>query len=435
MLRDGAMTMNSSEMMTDARSSWQSIDRELRSIARRQRALDAEEAELVCRASREQVWRKFGCATMLEYLELIFGYAPKVGHERLRVAIAIDELTDLRDALASGDLSYSALRELTRVVTPEVRSSSGSMRCAATVFGRSRSSCAHTRRATFQPTRRTPDLKPRRLQFEVSPATHALVRQARQALADERGRFVEDDELMAAMAAAILERGDGETDHGRAKHQIRMTTCEACSQMFQEGGGRKLAIERPDAERAECDAQRLGKDQRATQDIAPKTRREVWHRDGGKCQIPGCRSARFLEVHHIVARSDGGSHDATNLTVLCDGHHTALHRQKIVIAGAAPNIDVRFVNQPADPQRAMHATTRHATAKIDSRSRVERNPHVETPPKLDGFAVMAAEAKQALESLKFKPARSRQLVDWAIASEPTPVTLEELIRVALRYSR
>jgi hypothetical protein len=69
------------------------------------------------------------------------------------------------------------------------------------------------------------------------------------------------------------------------------------------------------------------------------------------------------------------------------------------------------------------------------RSKPERNPHVETPPKLDGLAVMRAEAKQALESLKFKPARSKQLVEWAIASEPTPVTLEELIRVALRYSR
>jgi hypothetical protein len=114
MLRDGATAMNGGELPMDDQNTWQSIDRELRSIAKRQRALDAEEAELLCRASREQVWWKFGCATMLEYLELIFGYAPKVGPERLRVAIAIDELTDLRDALASGELSYSALRELTR---------------------------------------------------------------------------------------------------------------------------------------------------------------------------------------------------------------------------------------------------------------------------------------------------------------------------------
>ncbi|HEX7700091.1 MAG TPA: HNH endonuclease [Kofleriaceae bacterium] len=434
MLRDGAMAMNGGELPMDARNTWQSIDRELRSIAKRQRALDAEEAELLCRASREQVWRKFGCATMLEYLELIFGYAPKVGHERLRVAIAIDELTELRDALASGELSYSALRELARVVTPNTQQAWLDAVRGKNV--RQIEELVRTHAKGDLPTDApTPDLKPRRLQFEVSPATHALLRQARQALADERGRFIEDDELIAAMAAAILEGGNGETDHGRAKHQIRMTTCGACSQMFQEGGGRKSAIEPADAERAECDAQRLGKDQRATQDIAPKTRREVWHRDGGKCQIPGCRSARFLEVHHIIARSDGGSHDATNLTVLCDGHHTALHHEKIVITGAAPKLEVRFVNQPADPPRETHATARHTTPRIDSRSRVERNPHVEVPPKLDGVAVMRAEAKQALESLKFKPARSKQLVEWAIASEPTPVTLEELIRVALRYSR
>jgi hypothetical protein len=135
---------------------------------------------------------------------------------------------------------------------------------------------------------------------------------------------------------------------------------------------------------------------------------------------------------------------------------------------------VRFVNQPTDMPRETHATARHATPKIDSRSKVEKNPHVETakrsvsgtrgeppqfspgrqatpkiesrftierdphvetPTKLDPLAVMRAEAKQALESLGFKPARSKQLVEWAVASEPTPMTLEQLIRVALRYSR
>jgi len=216
-----------------------------------------------------------------------------------------------------GTSVYSALRELTRVVTPSTQSEWLDAVRGKNV--RQIEELVRTHAKGDLPTDApNPDLKPRRIQFEVSPATHALLRQARQALADERGRFIEDDELIAAMAAAILEGGDGETDHGRAKHQIRMTTCEACSQMFQEGGGRKIAIEPADAERAECDAQRLGEDQRATQDIAPKTRREVWHRDGGKCQVPGCRSARFLEVHHIVARMDGGSHDPTNLTILCD---------------------------------------------------------------------------------------------------------------------
>jgi 5-methylcytosine-specific restriction endonuclease McrA len=152
-------------------------------------------------------------------------------------------------------------------------------------------------------------------------------------------------------------------------------TCESCSQTYFEGGGRKIAVNDADAARAECDAQRIGPDQRATQDIAPKTRRDVLHRDGGKCTVPRCRSARFIEVHHIVPRSEGGSHDASNLTSLCDGHHVALHEHKLVISGSAPNISVRFMSESVVPQMetATHVAARHAAV-----NRTSAIPHVET---------------------------------------------------------
>jgi hypothetical protein len=35
-------------------------------------------------------------------------------------------------------------------------------------------------------------------------------------------------------------------------------------------------------------------------------------------RTPGCRSTRGLEIHHIVARSQGGSNDPRNLTLRCD---------------------------------------------------------------------------------------------------------------------
>ncbi|MEO8840745.1 MAG: HNH endonuclease [Kofleriaceae bacterium] len=368
------MRSNVDAMVLDG-DDWREIDRELRSIAKRQRALDAEEAALLCVVARQQIWRQFGCATMLEYLELIFGYGPKVGHERVRVALALDTLPELREALANGDVSYSALRELTRVVTPNTQQA-----WLAAVRGKSVrqiEDLVRTHRKGDLPTDPgDPDLKPRRLMFEVSTATDALLREARRALADERGRFIEDDEFLAAMAAALLEGGTSDTDPGRAKHQVRVTTCDLCSQTYFEGGGRKIAVDDADAARAECDAQRIGTDQRATQDIAPKTRRDVLHRDGGKCTVPRCRSARFIEVHHIVPCSEGGSHDALNLTSLCDGHHKNLHDGKLVLSGTAPNISVRFVHdlRVETPLRAGHVKTRHIEPNVATRT----IPHVET---------------------------------------------------------
>ena len=381
-----AMHSNDDAMVSGG-DDWHEVDRELRSIAKRQRALDAEEAALLCVVARQQIWRQFACATMLEYLELIFGYGPKVGHERVRVAMAIDALPELREALANGDVSYSALRELTRVVTPTTQREW--LEAVRDKSVRQVEELVRTHRKGELPTDRgDPDLKPRPLHFEVSTATDALLRQARQSLASERGRFIEDDEFLAAMAAALLEGGAGDADRGRAKYQVRVTTCESCSHTYFEGGGRKIAVTDAAAARADCDAQRIGTDERAAQDVAPKTRREVLHRDGGRCTVPRCRSARFIEVHHIVPRSEGGSHDAINLTSLCDAHHVALHEQKLVISGRAPNISVRFANDPAiphveTPARATHVTPRHVETKPTLPAailHVEAQPTMKTPP-------------------------------------------------------
>src|SRR6185503_9073372 len=72
---------------------------------------------------------------------------------------------------------------------------------------------------------------------------------------------------------------------------------------------------------------------RATQSIPPALRREVVLRDRGRCVVPGCRHATFVDVHHIRWRTDGGAHDADNLAVLCGAHHRAVHRGQLWISG------------------------------------------------------------------------------------------------------
>jgi 5-methylcytosine-specific restriction endonuclease McrA len=64
-----------------------------------------------------------------------------------------------------------------------------------------------------------------------------------------------------------------------------------------------------------------------TRVIPPKVRRFVLARDGG-CVIDGCTSTYRLEVHHIVPRSEDGTHDPDNLVTVCWWHHhVAIHGQ------------------------------------------------------------------------------------------------------------
>jgi hypothetical protein len=62
----------------------------------------------------------------------------------------------------------------------------------------------------------------------------------------------------------------------------------------------------------------------------------VLARDGWRCTAPGC-TAREVEVHHIVYRSQGGSDDPSNLTSLCPFHHRmAVHGGLAILTGRAP---------------------------------------------------------------------------------------------------
>ncbi len=79
------------------------------------------------------------------------------------------------------------------------------------------------------------------------------------------------------------------------------------------------------------------------QEIPPAVARLIERRDRGRCQAPGCRSARWLQIHHIVHREDGGTNDPSNLVCLCFAHHQAHHQGKLLISGTAPDqIDVEF---------------------------------------------------------------------------------------------
>jgi len=56
---------------------------------------------------------------MLEYMQRELFYEGHTARERLRVANKLFELPALAEAFREGDLSFSALKELTRVVVPE----------------------------------------------------------------------------------------------------------------------------------------------------------------------------------------------------------------------------------------------------------------------------------------------------------------------------
>jgi len=420
---------------------WRRVDRELQAIAKRRGALDASEAGWLREAERLRIWEHLGMVSALDYLERTLGYTPHAARERLRVANALAELPVIAESFAIGELPFSAVRELTRIATTATDAAWRDAAVGKSV--REIEQAVAVRRRGIKPTDPPdPTVRNQVIRFELRPDTYARLRQARTAVADEHGRQLDDDDLITALCDAALERTAASSESsGRAKFQIAVTVCERCQQGWQQGGGAQLPIDAVAVEQAFCDAQHIGSldgDQpvRAHQDISPATVRLVWHRDGGRCQTPGCRSSRGLEIHHVVHRSDGGSHDPSNLTLRCSACHRAHHEGKLTISGVAPDRletrrhGARDIQPALLDEEVMRAQTRDAMDRLETRR--NSSPGIE-PLAEPADAILRAQTRDALVGMGWKPAIARDAVDAAASHVGRDVPIEAWIREALRH--
>ncbi len=324
---------------------WRVVDRTLRGLARRRAALDVEEAAWLRRARALGVHRELGFATFFEYVERVLGYAPGPARERLRVADALAALPKLRAAMTAGDVAYSAARELTRVAT--VDTEAAWLTAAAKHTVREIEDMVSGRRRGDSP-EDPPDPAARlhELRLLLPAAVLGKFTAARRALEAACGHPLTDGDLVATLcdgqlAGAGPHIGDAAAPTG-PMYQIAITRCPDCMRAWQDVAGHTIEISETDLAQASCDAELLGrvdgdKPARVTKTIPPRTRRAVLRRDRGRCVVPGCRNARYVDVHHIVPRAAGGKHTPTKLAVMCSAHHKAAHDGRLRIDGTAPD--------------------------------------------------------------------------------------------------
>jgi 5-methylcytosine-specific restriction endonuclease McrA len=381
---------------------WRRAHERCQSLSRRVAALDREIGRALLAAERAHVCVHLGYGGIVEYGERLFGFAPKVTLERLRVAGALEELPLVDQALGDGRLCYSAARELTRVAVADTEGEWLAAAAGKAVREVEDLVSGHAPGDRPDDPRR-PEARRYWLRFEVAADVLALFRQAVGALRKQHGGHLDDEQALAMMARLAL---GGPGDHGRASHQIVMTVCEQCGQGRQEGRGVMVPVEPEVVERASCDAQRVEAGV-AKQDVPPAVRRTVLRRDQGRCRVPGCRSATFLDVHHLRARAEGGGHEPPNLATLCGAHHDAVHRGALLVEGDA---DGTLVFRHADG--SAYGAAERATA-----------------------AQTLADAFAGLKSMGWNPSEARQAIDSVRPHVGPDEPLERVLRRCLAVMR
>ncbi|HUS31457.1 MAG TPA: hypothetical protein VMZ53_23285, partial [Kofleriaceae bacterium] len=347
---------------TSHKPSTAQIDRALRDLAQQHAALEADEAHWLRLADQQKIWPKLGYVHALEYLEDVFGYAPRTAKDRIRVARELGDLPQLEDELRCGELSYSVVRELTRVATPETverwieQARGRRLRdVEQMVSGRKKGD--------------DPDDKPdanlvkHTVVLELDGASMAIWREMQAVLEAELETSLDDRALVLALGDRILGAASTAVRDRAPSNDNEIDGPDAPDAPA--AAGAADAAYAPDA--VADTSERL----RATKTIPAATKRRVLERDQGRCQVPGCRSRKHLQFHHIEFQSHGGGHEDSNLLLLCGGHHRLLHDGLLTIAGRAPNALVftrngqrlRSADDGAQPQlsgRDTHATSKHA---------------------------------------------------------------------------
>ena len=397
----------------EAASDWKQVHGQLVSLGKTRAAHEREVCRSLLAALRLGVHARVGYASHVELAERLLGLNGRETEERLRVGRALDTLRLLDAALASGELSWSAVRELTRVATQKTEQAW--LEWAKHRRVRQIEMAVAGRRPGDGPLDRADPSRIRhRLSFEVRPETMALFRDLQSAVRADLGSDLDDDALLREIARRAL---GGPDDAGRASYQIALSRCDECGRSSIEAGGETFPADDVTVEMAACDSQHLppptdparphvgAPRPKATQTASPALRRDVLRRDGNRCVLPGCRSHRYLDVHHVDPRCEGGSNDPERLAALCGQHHRAVHSGALVIEGTAADGFV-FRHGDGTPYGAdIHPST------------------------LDH----ASQAQAALQRMGFTSKQARDRIDKALRHE-APASFIELMRAALRAS-
>ena len=241
-----------------AHGDWKRAHHELVRLAKERAGLDWQEGRSLLSALRSQAHRKIGYASFEEYIERLFGYSPRFTKEKVRVAEALEVLTEMAQALKDGEICWSALREITRIVTP--RTEAEWLRAARRRSVRQIERLVSGRKPGDGPDDPADEAYRRHvIRLEVTGATYATFRAMTAKLRRDSSEPLDDDGVVLMMARSVL---GGPKDIGRSSYQIQLDVCERCRRGWQEARGEPIEVAPDVVEMAECDAQHIGGNRR-----------------------------------------------------------------------------------------------------------------------------------------------------------------------------
>jgi hypothetical protein len=332
---------------------------------------------LIAEFDRRTGWSDGATQSCAHWLNWKCGIGFCAAREKVRTARALENLPKISAAMERGELSYSKVRELTRVACPAtedylltiaIHGTAHHVEQLVRYYRNAKEAEELTREARQQKNRTLQSFYDHdgsliikaRLPAHASALFLKAIDQAVDNLWENEPEAVEADtpagtpnvkflptrtrraDALELLAESFLQNGAA-TLSGGDRNQIvvhvDMETLQAgCAGRCEIEHGTHIAAET--ARRLACDACVVGivEDEqgeplnvgRKKRSVPPALQRALRSRDKG-CRFPGCCNTRYTDAHHIHHWARGGETKLSNLVTLCRVHHRAVHEGKVEI--------------------------------------------------------------------------------------------------------
>ena len=357
---------------------------------------------LVAEYDRLGGWELGGHRSCAHWLAFRSGFDLGACRERVRAARALGDLPLTSASMSRGELSFSKVRALSRVATPENEGDLLDLArgCTAAQLERvvrgfklgSRQDEVERERERLES--RTFSVFPDEqgmyvVKGRLTPELGVLLMRAVEAASDSlyREKSVSAEtssegsarlraDALGLVAERALAAGFGENSpvSGTKAERYQVLLHVDAETLKAEGGLGQSELEdgtRVSAEtsrRLACDASvvEVGHAHdgsvldvgRKTRTIPPAVRRALEARDRG-CRFPGC-GLRFTDAHHVKHWADGGETKLGNLLLLCSHHHRLVHEEGWRVEWWGRDRQPAFI----DPRRQVHMGQPRETPEI-----------------------------------------------------------------------
>ena len=336
---------------------------------------------LIAEFDRRNGWSDSLTQSCAHWLNWKCGIGMGAAREKVRVARALENLPKVSAAMESGALSYSKVREITRIASAETEDAllmvaehgtASHVEKLVRAFRRSQEAEELSREARQQQNRcvsiRHDDDGSMVLHCRLPAEVGARLLQALDVavddvpagtLAEPRASFsARRADALGVLAETFLARGAMEMGGGD-RHQIVVHVAAETLRDRRAGccgieHGPSIAAET--ARRMSCDASLIAMIEseeggplnvgRKTRAISPALWRVLKARDRS-CRFPGCANSRYMDGHHIIHWANGGETKPDNLVCLCRFHHRAVHEGGVRI-DRLDDGEFRFVKANGD---------------------------------------------------------------------------------------